>query len=160
MEADSPAVAVAGEAAEVSNSRSQRSSDRYGSNQIRPGFLPGLLGSAAAVAGLWANGTEWMITILFAVSILAAIIFFFCLSALRADDSGSKNQRTRPPARGQSRATASVFAALLVVIVVVYNPIMPFVLTANGTFWQLAQVATGAVLFAAGVLVKTPSPER
>jgi hypothetical protein len=53
-----------------------------------------------------------------------------------------------------------VFAALLVVIVVVYNPIMPFVLTANGTFWQLAQVATGAVLFAAGVLVKTPSPER
>jgi hypothetical protein len=156
MEADSPAVAVAGEVAEVSNSRSQRSSDRYGSNQIRPGFLPGLLGSAAAVAGLWANGTEWMITILFAVSILAAIIFFFCLSALRADDASAKNQR----ARSQARATAGVFAALLAVIVVAYNPIMPFVLTANGTLWQLAQVATGAVLFAAGVLVKTPSPER
>ena len=142
--------------AEVSNSRSQRPNDRYGSNQIRPGFLPGLLGSASAVAGLWANGTEWMITILFAVSIFAAIIFFFCVSSLRADDSGPKNQRVR----GQARATASVFAALLVVIVVVYNPVMPFVLTATGTFWQLAQVATGAVLFAAGVLVKTPSPQR
>ena len=154
------AAAAAGEAAEVSNSRSQRPSDRYGSNQIRPGFLPGLLGSAAAVAGLWANGTEWMITILFAVSILAAIIFFFCVSALRSDEASSKNQRTRDPARGQARATASVFAALLVVIVVVYNPIFPLVLTANGTFWQLGQVATGAVLFAAGVLVKTPSSER
>jgi cobalamin synthase len=140
----------------VSNSRSQRPNDRYGNNQIRPGFVPGLLGSAAAVAGLWANGTEWMITILFAVSIFAAIIFFFCVSSLRADDAGSKNQRVR----GQSRVTASVFAALLVIIVVVYNPVVPFVLTASGTFWQLAQVATGAVLFAAGVLVKTPSSER
>ena len=148
------------EVAEVSNSRSQRPNDRYGSDQIRPGFLPGLLGSGAAVAGLWANGTEWMITILFAVSIFAAIIFFFCVSSLRADDAGSKNQRTRDRVRGQSRATASVFAALLVIIVVVYNPVLPFVLTASGTFWQLAQVATGAVLFAAGVLVKTPSSER
>jgi hypothetical protein len=105
-----------------------------------------------------------MITILFAVSILAAIIFFFCVSALRSDEVSSKNQRTRGPARGpaggQARATASVFAALLLVIVVVYNPIFPFVLTAHGTFWQLGQVATGAVLFAAGVLVKTPSSER
>jgi archaellum biogenesis protein FlaJ (TadC family) len=150
-------VAVAEEeVAEVSNSRSQRPNDRYGSNQIRPGFLPGLLGSAAAVAGLWANGTEWMITILFVVSIFAAIIFFFCIQALRADDPASKNQRVQ----GQSRTTASVFAALLVIIVVVYNPVMPLVLTASGTFWQLAQVATGAVLFAAGVLVKTPSSER
>lgn len=148
------------EEAEVSNSRSERPNGRYGSNQIRPGFLPGLLGSAAAVAGLWANGTEWMITILFAVSIFAAIIFFFCIQSLRADDAGSKNERGRDAARGQSRATASVFTALLVVIVVVYNPVMPLVLTASGTFWQLAQVATGAVLFAAGVLVKTPSSER
>lgn len=140
----------------MSNSRSQRPGDRYGSNQIRPGFLPGLLGSAAAVAGLWANGTEWMITILFAVSIFSAIIFFFCLSALRADDSSSNNQ----PARRTARITASVFAVLLVIIVVVYNPVVPFVLTASGTFWQLTQVATGAVLFAAGVLVKTPSSER
>jgi hypothetical protein len=101
-----------------------------------------------------------MITILFAVSIFAAIIFFFCIQSLRADDAGSKNQRTRDPVRGQSRATASVFAALLVIIVVVYNPVVPFVLTASGTFWQLTQVATGAVLFAAGVLVKTPSSER
>lgn len=152
------------EVAEVSNSRSERPNNRYGSNQIRPGFLPGLLGSAAAVAGLWANGTEWMITILFAVSIFAAIIFFFCIQSLRADDSGSKNQRTQDSAqgqaRGQARTTASLFAALLVIIVVAYNPVVPFVLTASGTFWQLAQVATGAVLFAAGVLVKTPSSER
>lgn len=151
-----PAAAVEEEVAEVSNAQSSRSSDRYGSNQIRPGFLPGLLGSAAAVAGLWANGTEWMITILFAVSILAAIIFFFCLQALRSDDAGTKNQR----ARRQARITATVCAVLLVAIVVVYNPIVPFVLTASGTFWQLTQVATGAVLFAAGVLVKTPSSER
>jgi Cu/Ag efflux pump CusA len=88
------------------------------------------------------------------------MIFFFCVASLRADDAGSKNQGTRPSARSQSRVTASVFAALLVIIVVVYNPVVPFVLTASGTFWQLAQVATGAVLFAAGVLVKTPSSER
>ena len=164
---DSPAVAVEEEVAEVSNSQSSRSSDRYGSNQIRPGFLPGLLGSAAAVAGLWANGTEWMITSLFAVSILAAIIFFFCLQALRSDDTGSnhssgaqRGSSQRNSASRQARITATVCAVLLVAIVVVYNPIVPFVLTASGTFWQLTQVATGAVLFAAGVLVKTPSTER
>jgi len=53
-----------------------------------------------------------------------------------------------------------VCAVLLVVVVVVYNPIAPLVLTASGTAWQLAQVATGAVLFATGVLVKTSAPER
>lgn len=132
----------------VSNSRSGRPADRYGSDQIRPGLLPGLLGSAAAIAGLWASGTEWMITVLFAVSILSAILFFFCVTAFRA--------------QGKSRrpAVALTFAILLVIIVVVYNPVAPFVLTASGTGWQLVQVATGAILFAAGVVVKTPAPQR
>ncbi len=130
---------------------------------IRPGLLPGLLGSAAAIAGLWASGTDWMITVLFAVSILSAILFFFCVQALRATepaDSRGVARRSAPAPTPQKKSTVVVFAVLLVIIVVVYNPVSPFVLTTTGTLWQLAQVATGAVIFAAGVLVKTPAPER
>lgn len=128
--------------AAVSNARSTRPDDRYGSDLIRPGLLPGLLGSAACLAGLWASGTDWMITVLFAVSILGAIVLFFCAQALRV-----------------ARALSLTFMVLLAVIVVVYNPIAPLVLTATGTAWQLVQVASGATLFAAGVLVRTPAPK-
>ena len=134
-----------------------RPNDRYGSDLIRPGLLPGLLGSAACLAGLWASGTDWMITILYAVSILAAILVFFCVQAMRVSP--------RPPTRNRVadrdlRAVFVVFAALLTVVVVVYNPILPLVLSATGTGWQLAQVASGALLFASGVLVKTPAPKE
>ena len=161
MEADFPEAAAEEEVVEVSNSSSHRPADRYGSNQIRPGLLPGLLGAAAAIAGLWANGTEWMITVLFAVSIMAAVLVVFCVQSVRSRTAPSAPQRARRSEEPtQQKFVPVVCAVLLVVVVVVYNPIAPLVLTASGTAWQLAQVATGAVLFATGVLVKTSAPER
>ena len=129
----------------MSNSRSRRPEDRYGSNLIRPGLLPGLLAAAVCIAGLWLNDTEWMIFVLFTVSILGAILGYFCIQALRVDNPGAR------------RATTVSLLVLLTVIVIIYNPVLPFVLSATGTLWQLGQVLSGAVLFVAGVLVRTPS---
>lgn len=149
------AVAVA-VVAEVSNAQANRPSNRYGSDLIRPGLLPGLLGSAACLGGLWASGTDWMITILYAVSILAAILVFFCVQAVRVIPRTATRNHL---ADRDFRSLFVVFAVLLAVVAVVYNPIWPFVLTAAGTGWQLAQVASGALMFACGVLVKTPAPK-
>ena len=145
----------------VSNSSSRRPANRYGSDRIRPGLLPGLLGAAAAIAGLWANGTEWMITVLFAVSILAAVLLVFCVQAVRSRPSSATARRSPSPSTSSDRKLVPVLCGvLLVIVVIVYNPIAPLVLTATGTAWQVGQVATGALLFATGVLVTTPAPER
>lgn len=141
----------------MSNAQFNRPTGRYGSDLIRPGLLPGLLGSGACVSGLWASGTDWMITVLFAVSILSAILAFFCIQAVRVAPAPATRNR---PAERDRRPLAAVFAVLLLVIVIVYNPIWPFVITATGTGWQLAQVASGAVIFAAGVLVRTLAPKQ
>lgn len=153
---DQPAVAAVEEVAAVSNAQFNRPSDRYGSDLIRPGLLPGLLGSGACLAGLWASGTDWMIMVLFAVSILSAIMVFFCIQAARVQPAPATRSQ---PAERDRRPLVIFFGIALAVIVIVYNPISPFVLTASGTGWQLAQVAAGAVMFFAGVLVRTPAPK-
>ncbi|MCX6494244.1 MAG: hypothetical protein NTY82_00500 [Actinobacteria bacterium] len=140
----------------MSNAQFNRPSDRYGSDLIRPGLLPGLLGSGACLAGLWASGTDWMIMVLFAVSILSAIMVFFCIQAARVQPAPATRSQ---PAERDRRPLVIFFGIALAVIVIVYNPISPFVLTASGTGWQLAQVAAGAVMFFAGVLVRTPAPK-
>ena len=120
----------------MSNTRSNRPAQ---AEVIRPGIVPGILGSAAALVGLFI-AIEWFITIQFIVAILAAIMAVFAIQ--------SKGWRM------------FVFVPLFVVIVVVYNPIFPLTQGWSGQAWQVGQVATGAVFFLAAFLLKTPLPKR
>ena len=114
---------------------------------LRPGVLPGLLGSLAIIGGLFLFGSDWFITIQFAVSILAAIVATFAIQG------------------GNVRPVVSwVSTILLAVVVVVWNPIVNLsatvatALTPQG--WMLAEVAAAVVVFTAGVLIKTVAPSR
>ncbi len=111
---------------------------------IRPAVLPGVLGSLATLSGLFLFGTDWFITIQFAVSILAAIVGAFAL---------------------QSRTTKGyITVPFLAAVVVVWNPIVNLstaVASALGPQgWMLAEIAAAVIIFVSGVLIKTIAPTR
>ena len=105
---------------------------------IRPAVLPGLLCSAAILVGLFVGPSDWFITVRFAVSILAAIMVVFAL-------------------QGRSVKTY-VWVAPLLAIVIVWNPLVAMTTGFVGQWWLLTQVVAAAVVFACGILLKTPSP--
>jgi hypothetical protein len=114
---------------------------------IRPGVLPGILGSLSIVAGLFLFGSDWFITIQFAVSILAAIVATFAI----------QGRNVRP-------VISWIATVFLAAVVVVWNPIVNLtaqisaMLGAQG--WMLAEIAGAAIVFTAGILIKTIAPSR
>ena len=107
---------------------------------IRPAVLPGLLCAAAILVGLFVGASDWFITVRFAVSILAAIMVVFAI-------------------QGRTFKTY-VFVPFLLVIVVVWNPLVPLTTGFAGQWWLLTQVGASALAFAAGIVMKTPAPTR
>jgi uncharacterized membrane protein YoaK (UPF0700 family) len=110
---------------------------------FRPGLLPGILGSLAVLAGLFAFKSEWFITVQFAVSILSAIMIAFAL----------QGRTVRP------RVTF-IFTPLLALVVIVWNPIVNLTTNFTGQAWMPSEVAAAIVVFFAGMLIKTVAPKR
>jgi len=109
-------------------------------DMIRPGIVPGILGVSAVFIGMVVFGSEWFLTVLFAVSILAAIM---CVFAFQAHS-----------------AKTAVFIPLFAIVAVVFNPIVRISDGFSGQPWLLGQVAAAAVFFLGGFLIKTPAPKR
>lgn len=107
---------------------------------IRPGIAPGILGVSAVFIGMVVTGSEWFLTVLFAVSILAAIMCFFSFQA--------------------HNAKTAVFIPLFAIVAIVFNPIVRVSESFSGQPWLLAQVAAAAVFFVGGFMIKTPAPKR
>lgn len=108
---------------------------------IRPGIVPGLAGVIAMFISMGMYETDWYITLLFIISILAAILAVFSWQSIN-----SKRWLWTP---------------LFVAIAVFWNPI--FRLTDGFTpgiqWWMLVQTAAAAVFFLGGFWIKTPSPK-
>ena len=106
---------------------------------FRPGIIPGILGSAAMFIGMATYETDWYITVLFAISILAAVMVVFSYQSL-----------------GREKF---VFIPLFVIITIYWNPI--FRLNegwdSGGQLWLLIQVAAAAVFFLGAFMTKTPA---
>lgn len=107
---------------------------------IRPGIVPGILGVSAVFIGMVVSGSEWFLTVLFAVSILAAIM---CVFAVQARSSKTM-----------------IFIPLFAIVAIVFNPIVRLSEDFGGQPWLLGQAAAAAVFFLGGFLIKTPAPTR
>jgi hypothetical protein len=108
---------------------------------IRPGIVPGLTGVTAMFIGMGLYPSDWYITILFVISILAAILTFFSW------------QWANPK--------KWVFMALFAAIAIYWNPIVRFTegITPGIQWWMLLQTAAAAVFFLGGFLIRTPAPK-
>ncbi len=101
---------------------------------LRPALAPAILACLVLVAGVALVGSDGYLWILFAVSILAAIVAVFAW-----------------------QARAFVWVGAMVPIVVAWNPILP--LPFEGIAWLVAHFVAAFVFLAAGVLVKVDNPE-
>ncbi|WP_286278743.1 DUF6804 family protein [Naasia aerilata] len=102
--------------------------------QIRPGFLPGILGAVVAFVGTGLIGSDAYLIIRFAISILALILAVFA---------------------GQGRKW--LWLIPLVALAVVWNPVVPFGF--SGPPWVLAHIAAAAVFLVVAFFLRTPAPE-
>lgn len=108
---------------------------------IRPGIVPGLAGVIAMFIGMGVYGSEWYITVLFAISILAAIMAVFSWQSIN-----SKKW---------------IFLPLFVAIAVFWNPIYRLTdgFTPGIQWWMLVQTFAAAIFFLGGFMIKTPAPK-
>ena len=119
---------------------------RYPDDVMRPGILPGILGATAVLLGLWLFESEWFYAVRLAASILAAIMIVFCI------------QGRRP--------TYYVYAALLAVIVIIWNPVIDVTtglttgLPSLGSAWMFIEIVAAAVLLWAGITIKVPTTKK
>lgn len=102
--------------------------------EIRPGFLPGILGAVVAFVGTGLIGSEAYLIILFAISILALILAVFA---------------------GQGRKW--LWLLPLVALAVVWNPVVPF--RFSGPLWVIAHIAAAAVFLLVAFFLRTPAPD-
>lgn len=107
---------------------------------IRPGIVPGLAGVTAMFIGMGVYGSEWYITVLFVISILAAILAVF--------------------AWNWNDPKKWVFLPAFAAIAIFWNPIVRLTdgITPGIQWWMLVQTAAAAVFFLGGFLIKTPAP--
>ncbi len=108
---------------------------------IRPGIVPGLAGVTAMFIGMGLYGSEWYITILFVVSILAVILTIFTW------------QWANPK--------KWIFLPLFLLIAIYWNPVVRLTdgITPGIQWWMLLQTAAAATFFLGGFLIKTPAPK-
>lgn len=98
---------------------------------VRPARLPGLLGAAACVGGLFVLDFEGYLIIRYMVSILALIIVVFLI---------------------QGRAWWWI--APMLAVAVLWNPVYPFQFEGSG--WMAAHIMAGATFLATGLFTKVP----
>jgi hypothetical protein len=125
---DRPPPAWKVESGVVSRSGSERPAE------IRPAFLPGILGAVVAFAGTGLIGSDFYIVIRFAISILALIMAVYAVQGRRW-----------------------VFVVPLAALAVVWNPVVAF--DFSGPPWLLAHIAAAAVFLLVGFLLKVPDAE-
>jgi len=119
---------------------------RYPEDVMRPGILPGILGAIAVLLGLWLFESDWFYAVRLAASILAAIMIVFCI------------QGRRP--------TYFVSAALLAVIVTIWNPVIDLTtgLTTGsptlGSAWMFIEIVAAAIMLWAGFTIKVSTAKK
>lgn len=101
---------------------------------LRPALAPAILACLILVAGVALVGSGGYLWILFAVSILAAIVAVFAW-----------------------QARAFVWVGAMVPIVIAWNPIVP--LPFEGIAWLVAHFVAAFLLIAAGILIKVANPD-
>lgn len=97
----------------------------------RNALVPGVLTAAALLAGIPLIAGPWAIVICFVVAILALIMAWFAIQAKQW-----------------------WWAAPMVIIAVLWNPVYPFGFI--GPWWLSAHVAAAVVVVTAGTLISTP----
>jgi hypothetical protein len=102
--------------------------------QIRPAFLPGILGAVVAFAGTGLIGSDVYLVIRFAISILALIMAVYAVQGRRW-----------------------LWLIPLAALAVAWNPVVPF--DFSGQPWVLAHIAAAAVFLLVGFLLRVPDPE-
>jgi hypothetical protein len=113
---------------------------------MRPGILPGILAAIAVLLGLWLFESDWFYAVRLAASILAAIMIVFCI------------QGRRP--------TYFVSAALLAVIVTIWNPVIDLTtgLTTGsptlGSAWMFIEIVAAAIMLWAGFTIKVSTAKK
>lgn len=109
---------------------------------IRPGIVPGIAGVTAMFIGMATYESDWYITVLFAICILAAILAVFSFQSI---DS-----------------LKWLFLPLFGIIAVYWNPVFRLNegWNSGGQTWLLLQVAAAAVFFLGGLMLKTPVSDR
>ncbi|MEY4102133.1 MAG: hypothetical protein RIR88_267 [Actinomycetota bacterium] len=109
---------------------------------IRPGIVPGIAGVIAMFIGMATYESDWYVTVLFVICILAAILTVFAFQSV---------QLTKWP-----------LMALFAVIAIYWNPIFRLNegWNSGGQTWLLIQVAAAAVFFVGGFVMKTQVSER
>ena len=116
-----------------------RTESRYPEETMRPGIVPGVLGAIAVLLGLWLFDTEWFYAVRIATAIFAAILVVMCFQA-------------RKPA-------TFVAAALLVVIVIIWNPVVDVTGVFRGVasqVWMFVELAAAAVMLWSGIVIRVP----
>lgn len=116
-----------------------RTNQRYPEETMRPGIVPGVLGTVAVLVGLWLFDTEWFFAVRVAASILAAILVVMCI------------QGRRP--------VTVVFAVMLAIVVVIWNPVIDLTVVFRGTasqVWMFVELAAAAVMLWAGIVIRVP----
>lgn len=99
--------------------------------ELRPALLPGLLGAIATVIAIFLLGSDLYFAVRFIISILACIIAVFAV---------------------QGRAWW--WLPVLVAIVVLWNPVVPFEF--QGPLWSAAHILAAGALLAVGLFLKVP----
>ena len=106
---------------------------------MRPGILPGVLGAIGVLLGLWLFDTEWFFAIRVGVAIFAAILVVMCFQA--------------------RRPSTFVAAALLALIVVIWNPVVDLTdvfRSGASQVWMFVELVAAAVMLWSGVIIRVP----
>ncbi|MFD1716180.1 DUF6804 family protein [Amnibacterium flavum] len=97
----------------------------------RPGLLPGIIGAAACVAGLFVLEFDGYQIVRYLVSILALIIIVFAVQGRRW-----------------------WWALPMVAVAVLWNPVLPFAF--EGVLWAAGHIFAAAAFLAVGLFLRVP----
>lgn len=108
----------------------------------RTALVPGLAGAIAMLIGMAMYTSDWYITVLFVVSILACIMAVY---------SWQSEQKIK-----------FVFIVLYVAIAVYWNPIFRLTdgIQEGIQWWMLLQTGAAVIFFLGAIVLKTPSTTR
>jgi hypothetical protein len=102
--------------------------------QIRPAFVPGVLGAVVAFSGTGLIGSDAFVIIRFGISILALIIAVFAWQGRKW-----------------------LWLIPLGALAVLWNPVVPVPM--EGRPWVLAHVAAAAVFLVVAFFLRVPAPD-
>jgi len=109
---------------------------------ISPGIVPAIAGVVAMFIGMATYESDWYVTVLFVICILAAMLTVFAYQSVQAS----------------KWALMPLFA----IIAIYWNPVFRLNegWNSGGQLWLLLQVGAAAVFFIGGFVMKTRVSER